>query len=99
MPSEPTTYPNPRNDNPWDNDAVHWLLDHADVAAEFTRGALMECLRRQPGRVRNQPERVARAAELANRHGVQQRLVEDATIGKSVIRLIRTDPERPEYPW
>lgn len=99
MPSAPTTYPNPRNDDPWDNDAIHWLLTHSDVAAAFKRGPLFECLRRQPGRLRNQPERVAEAAELARRHGVIQKPVYDAKIGKQIVRLIRTDPEAPTYPW
>ena len=48
-------YPNPRKDNAWDNDAVQWLLDKPDVvAATFTRGTLMECLRCQPDKVENQ---------------------------------------------
>ncbi len=94
----PTTYPNPRNDNAWDNDAVHWLLDQPDVAASFKRGPLMECLRRQPGRVKNQPHRVEEAAGLARSHGVIQRQEYDAGTGKELVRLYRTDPDRPHYP-
>jgi hypothetical protein len=94
----PSAYPNPRGDDPWDNDAVHYLLDQFDVSASFTRGPLMECLRRQPNRVKNQPHRVAEAAELARRHGVIQKPLFDAEVGKTVVRLIRTDLGAPAYP-
>jgi len=94
----PTAYPNPRNDNPWDNDAVHWLLDKPDVAAAFKRVPLFECLRCQPGRVRNQPHRVEEAARLARRHGVVQRQELDERLGKRIVRLYRTDADRPRYP-
>ena len=94
----PTTYPNPRNDNPWDNDAIHWLLDQPDVAASFKRGPLMECLRRQPGRLKNQPHRVEEATVLARSHGVIQRQEYDLGTGKELVRLYRTDPDRPRYP-
>lgn len=94
----PTTYPNPRGDNHWDNDAVHWLLEKPDVAERFKRGPLMECLRRQPGRLRREPHRVEQAAELAKRHGVIQRREFDPKTGKDMVRLYRTDPDRPCYP-
>ena len=58
----------------------------------------MECLRRQPNRVKNQPQRVEEAAELARRHGVIQNSSYNANVGKSVVRLIRTDPGAPSYP-
>lgn len=95
---KPDVYPNPRKDNAWDNDAVHWLLDHPDVAASFARGTLMECLRCQPDKVENQPHRVEEAARLARKHGVIQRQEYDAKLGKRVVRLYRTDPDRPRYP-
>jgi len=94
----PSTYPNPRGDDPWDNDAVHYLLDQPDVAISFKRGPLMECLRRQPNRLKNQPHRVQEAAEFARRHGVIQKPVYNAEIGKTTVRLIRTDPRAPKYP-
>ena len=98
-PTPPTTYPNPRGDNPYDNDAVHWLLEQPGVhAAGWTRGTLMECLRRQPNRVRNQPDRVDEAARLAARYGVLQKEETDPRIGKSLVRLHRTDPGKPTYP-
>ncbi len=99
MPTAPSTYPNPRNDDPWDNDTVHWLLEQPGVAAAWKRGPLFECLRRQPGRVRNEPHRVERAARLAAKYGVEQREVYDPTIGKQIVRLIRHDDKAPRYPW
>lgn len=94
----PVVYPNSRKDNSWDNDAVHWLLTRPDVAASFTRGPLMECLRCQPQRVEDQPHRVEEAARLARKHGVIQRQEYDTKLGKRVVRLYRTDPDRPRYP-
>ena len=99
MPSEPTTYPNPRGNNPWDNDTVNWLFEQPGVAARCSIGTLMECLRRQPGRVRNQPQRVADVETLARSFGVEQRKVHDASVGKDMVRLVRTDPGAPLYPW
>lgn len=68
----PDTYPNPRGDNAWDNDAVQWLLTHDDVAAQFDRANLMECARRQPRRLENDLDRVILAANLSGLHGVEQ---------------------------
>lgn len=98
MPNPPTTYPNPRNDDPWDNDAVHWLLTHDDVAAAFDRHNLFECARRQARRVAEDTDRVIEAATLCERHGVRQVLVFDPKIGKEIYRLRRTDADAPEYP-
>ena len=98
MVQPPTTYDNPRGDNPWDNDTVHWLLEHPDVIAEFDRHNLMECARRQPKRMETDLDRVIRAAQLCERHGVQQVRVFDRRIGKEVWRLRRTDPAAPDYP-
>lgn len=95
---QPTTYENPRGDNPWDNDAVHWLLEHPDVAAEFDKHNLMECARRQPKRLETDLDRVILAAQLCERHGVRQVRTFDRRIGKEVWRLRRTDPDAPEYP-
>ena len=43
----PDRYPNDFGDDPWDNDAVHWLLDQPGVAAEWSRQRLFEALRRR----------------------------------------------------
>lgn len=94
----PDRYPNPRNDNAWDNDAVHWMLEHLDVADTFERGDLFECARRQPKRLENDLDNVILAAKLCERHGVQQLQVFDSRIGKTIWRLRRTDPDAPEYP-
>jgi hypothetical protein len=96
-PQPPDRYPNPRRDNAWDNDAVHWLLDQ-EGAEPYTRGTIMECARRQPGRVANDGKRVELIAALCRRHGVQQLLTVDPDKGKEIWRLRRTDAEAPEYP-
>jgi len=98
MTEPPNTYPNPRSDDAWDNDAVHWLLDQPGVGAEWTRGTLMEAARRQPKWTEQRPERVAAAEEVCRRYGVVQREVHDDRLGKTIVRLIRTDHEAPEYP-
>ncbi len=56
----PSTYDNPREDDPWDNDAVQWLLLQPG-GSSCTRHNLAECLRHQPARVKKQPELVQRA--------------------------------------
>jgi hypothetical protein len=98
MARPPTTYGNSRNDNPWDNDAISWLLEHDDVAQHFKKTDLFECARRQPQRLTDDLDRVILAAKLCERHGVEQLEVFDAKIGKIVWRLRRTDPGAPEYP-
>lgn len=95
MPVPPNTYPNPRNDDPWDNDAVQWLLRQPG-GSSWTRGVLFECLRRQPNQLRRNARRVDAAAALARRHGVEQR---DAVRGtRGIVRLHRTDGDAPAYP-
>ena len=98
-PPPPTTYRNARGDDPWDNDAVQWLLTHDHVMQEgWTRQILLECLRRQPHRLRTEPRRVADAAALADKFGVRRVEVYDPKIGKTIIRLRRTDDDAPLYP-
>ena len=98
-PTPPTTYENPRNDDPWDNDAVCWLLEHEDVASEFpSRTRFFECARRQPNKMETDLDGVISAARLCERYGVEQIRVQDPRIGKQVWRLRRTDPDAPEYP-
>lgn len=94
-PPAPTAYPNPRNDDPWDSDAVWWLMEKDPT---WKRVPLFECLRRQPGRLKNDAHRVEAAAALARRYGVIQHEVYDAGLGRKVVRLIRTDPDAPDYP-
>ena len=98
MARAPDRYPNPRNDNAWDNDAVYWLLEHADVAERFERGDLLECARRQPKRVETDIDRVIMAARLCERYGIDQVQIFDPKLGKSIWRLRRRDPDAPEYP-
>jgi hypothetical protein len=100
MPTGPTKYPNPRPDQPWDHDAVQWLLlEHEDVGREFTRGTLFECARRQPRRLELDAKRVERAAMFCRLYGVEQIPVVDPTRGIRIVRLRRTDPDRPrDYP-
>ena len=98
MQTPPDNFDNPKGDNPWDNDAVQWLLTHDDVAAEFDRHNLMECARRQKKRLETDLDRVIRAAQLCERHGVQQVQIFDRSIGKTVWRLRRTDLAAPTYP-
>lgn len=94
-PPEPATFPNPRGDDAWDNDAVHWLL-HQDQSAQWTRGTLMEALRRQDRLVRNRPNIVADAAQLAARFGVLQ--VELPKGNRTITGLIRIDAGAPSHP-
>ena len=69
MTDVPSTYENPRRDDPWDNDAVRWLLTQPG-SEHRTFQTLFEALRRQPAWIENRPGRVADAASLARRHGV-----------------------------
>lgn len=90
-PAPPTTYTNVyERDDPWDNDAVCWLLEQpgADV---WTRVTLFEHLRRQPRLVRDAPQRVEEAAAFARAHGVKQ-------VPGRVIHFVRTDRDAPRYP-
>jgi len=81
----------PQND-PWDADAVRYLLSHAVVAQRWSKSVLFECLREQPGRRKTMPQRVEEAARLAEIHGVERRRE------GSVLNFFRTDLDRPDYP-
>jgi hypothetical protein len=94
-PPEPQICPNPRGDDAWDNDAVHWLLLQ-DRGTTRTRGALIEALRRQNRLVMNRPNVVADAVQQAARFGVRQ--VEVPRSNRTITRLIRTHPGAPSYP-
>lgn len=90
----PDRDPERPQDDPWDADAVRYLLGQSDVGT-WTHGNLRECLRRQGNRMKRQPELVGEAARFARRHGVEQR---DGARGRGIlVRLYRTDPDAPEY--
>lgn len=94
--SPPSEFPNPRGDDPWDNDAICWLLLQ-EGGRGWTRQNLGECLRRQPNRLRNDAVNVERATSLARRHGVRQ--VELPFGRRTIVRLVRTDRNAPgDYP-
>jgi predicted DNA-binding transcriptional regulator AlpA len=71
-PKVPARDPDRPTDDPWDAWVVRFLLATPD-GRSWRRGDLMECLRRQPNRVARQPGRVAEAAALAERYGVECR--------------------------
>jgi hypothetical protein len=83
-------------DDPWDADAVRYLLSQDGVAEEWAPGVLTECLRRASKRMRDDGDRVKKAGALAKTFGVEQR---DEARGKSTtVRLCRTDSAAPTYP-
>ena len=88
----PSRYDNPHRDDPWDNDAVRWLMEQEGGEGWSYRG-LLRALRRQPS---TDPARVTAAEALAVRHGVVQRHPVPGT--RPVIHLQRTDRLAPEYP-
>lgn len=79
-------------DDPWDADAVRFLLGQPG-GAKWTRGVLMEALRRQP---RLSRQRLNDAARFAAAHGVRQ--VEEPRGRGAIVRLYRSDSGAPEYP-
>ena len=79
-------------DDPWDADAVRYLMRVAG-GNQWSRSALMECLREQPGRLKRQPELVDQAICHANNHGVERR--PDA--GGTTLHFFRSDPDAPRY--
>ena len=95
MTNVPDRYENPRGDDPWDNDAVRWLLTQSG-SERWTYQTLFEALRRQPAWVNKRPGRVADAAALAQRHGVKQRVEKRGQW--EIVRLERTDQDAPSYP-
>jgi hypothetical protein len=96
----PTTYAdsNDRGNDPWDHDAVCWMLDQLGREGDWTYHNLFECSRRQRNRMENDLDRVIEAANVCGRLGVRQIELRDPKIGKVIIRLRRTDPNSPEYP-
>lgn len=88
----PNRDPDRPQDDPWDADAVRFLLGQPD-GARWTRGTLMEALRRQP---RIHRQRIDEAARLAAAHGVEQ--IEEPRGGRTIVHFYRTDPAAPSYP-
>ena len=95
MVTVPPRDPERVTDDPWDANAVRWLLGRPG-GSSWTRGTLMECLRRQPNRLRSMPARVEAAARFAAANGVEQS--EESRGGGKVVHLYRTDADAPEYP-
>jgi hypothetical protein len=96
----PTTYgeSNERGNDPWDHDAVCWILEQLGKASGWTYGVFFECARKQPIRKQNDLDRVIDAARICGSLGVEQLEVRDPYLGKVVVRLRRTDADAPEYP-
>jgi hypothetical protein len=92
----PPRDPDRPTDDPWDANAVRYLLAQPGVAQAWTRGVLMECLREQPNRVRREPGRVEAAARLAEQYGVDRRA--DAFGSRTLVHFYRTDASAPTYP-
>lgn len=99
MVNPPTTYAdnNERGDDPWDHDAVCWVLEQLGHST-WTHGVFFECARKQPNRKEKDLDRVIEAARICGSLGVKQLQIRDPNLGKMVVRLRRTDSDAPEYP-
>jgi hypothetical protein len=82
-------------DDPWDADAVRFLLSRPE-GASWNLSDLSECLRRQLGRRMHKASDIRRAADLATKYGVEQ--IEEPFGKTNVVRLYRSDAEAPPYP-
>jgi predicted DNA-binding transcriptional regulator AlpA len=90
----PPRDPERPQDDPWDANAVRYLLDTPE-GCTWTRGNLMECLREQGNRLAREPDRVRDAARLAEQHGVERR----ADPGGKTLHFFRSDRKAPRpYP-
>jgi hypothetical protein len=92
-PSAPSRDPDRPQDDPWDAEVVRFLLATSE-GRNWRRGELMECLRRQPNRLSRQPDRVAQAAALADRHNVDCH----PDPGGKTIHFFRQGEGAPVYP-
>jgi hypothetical protein len=91
----PARDPDRPQDDPYDSNAVRYLLSHPEVAAAWTRGKLVEYGREQRRLVVGDPDRVREAAQVFERYGVDRRHHNDG----STIHFFRTDPGAPSpYP-
>ena len=96
----PRTYSdtNDRANDPWDHDAVCWMVEQLGTDPGWTYHNLFECARKQRNRIANDLDRVIEAANICGRLGVQQIELQDHRIGKRIVRLRRTDDAAPAYP-
>ena len=93
-PKPPERDPDRPQDDPWDANAVRYLLDQPE-GSHWTRGNLMECMREQGNRMTSQPDKVREAADLAPSYGVERRPDQ----GGKTIHFFRTDNAAPvPYP-
>jgi hypothetical protein len=92
----PPRDPDRPQDDPWDADVVRYLLGQPGVRGVWTRGVLLECLREQPNRLRNDQRRVDQADRLAASYGVVKR--REPRGNRTIVRLERTDAGAPDYP-
>ena len=79
--------------DPWDADAVRWLL-FDDRFKGFGAAELLAYLRQQPAALERNPERARHAQELAWDCALDMR----RDPGGRTIHLFRPDPQRPTYP-
>jgi hypothetical protein len=79
--------------DPWDADAVRWLL-FDDRFEGFSPAELLAYLRQQPAMVKRNPKRARQAQELAWSCDMHMR----PDPGGHTIHLFRPDPQRPTYP-
>ena len=89
---------NDRGNDPWDHDAICWILTHLGPTTKWTYGVLFECARKQHNRLQNDLDRVIEAASICGRYGVEQIEIRDPNLGKDIVRLRRTDSDAPDYP-
>ena len=80
------------NDDPWDADAIRYLLASRD-GRHFDYRELKECLREQRYRVVAHRSRMMIVRRFALDNGVEAR-----RDGGATIHLFRTDPSAPSYP-
>lgn len=92
-PTIPDRDPDRPQDDPWDAEVVRFLLSTPE-GQSWRRGELMECLRRQPNRLRKQPARVAEAAALADKYEVERH----PDPGGKTIHFFRKGRGAPVYP-
>lgn len=92
-PGVPERDPERPQDDPWDANAVRYLLATPE-GRDWRRGDLMECLREQKNRVARQPDRVAAAAALADLYKVER----TPDPGGKTLHFFRSDPGAPTYP-
>ncbi len=93
-PAPPPRDPERPQNDPWDADALLYLLSKPE-GSQWSRGSLFECMREQGNRLKNQPDKVHQASDLAKRYGVDRR----PDPGGKTIHFFRTDAEAPRpYP-